>query len=63
VSDSTDVDPVAEAASALQCIVAAVEGRQKLIRLADHSELNWRVVQHYLADPVADSADDEKRIK
>ena len=31
--------------------------------MADRSELGWRVVQHYLADPIADSVDDEKRIK
>lgn len=63
VSESADVDPVNIAASALQRIVAVVEGWQKLIRLADRSELNWRVVQHYLADPIADSADNERRIK
>jgi stalled ribosome rescue protein Dom34 len=57
------VDPVGAAALAFQRIVAAVEGRQKLIRMADRSELGWRVVQHYLADPIADNAEDEKRIK
>ena len=50
-------------ATALQRVVSAVEARQKLIRLADRSELGWRVVQHYVADPIADDADDEKRIK
>ena len=51
------------AVAALQRIVAATEAREKLIKMADRSELGWRVVQHYLADPIADSVDDEKRIK
>ena len=49
-------------ASALQRVVAAVEARQKLIHLADRSDLGWRVVQHYMADLITDT-DDEKRIK
>ncbi len=39
---------------ALQRIVEANEERQKLIKTADRSELGWRVVQHYVADPIAD---------
>ena len=51
------------AVNALQKIVEATEARQKLIKMADRSELGWRVVQHYVADPIADNAEDEKRIK
>ena len=29
----------------------------------DRSDLGWRVVQHYVADPIADDMEDEKRIK
>ena len=36
--------------------------RQKLIRLADRSELWWMVVGEYEADELADDGDDEKRI-
>ena len=59
--DQDDLGDIAVAA--LQRIVAATEAREKLIKMADRSELGWRVVQHYLADPIADSVDDEKRIK
>jgi hypothetical protein len=48
---------------AFQRVVATAEARQKLIGLADRSELGWRVVQQYLADPIEDDADNEKRIK
>ncbi|XP_045166502.2 uncharacterized protein LOC123529945 [Mercenaria mercenaria] len=36
--------------------------RQKLIRLADNSELGWRVVHEYECNPLADNSDDEKRM-
>ena len=61
--EDNSADSVDVLASALQRVVAAVEARQKLIRMADRSELGWRVVQHYMADPIADDADDDKRIK
>ena len=36
--------------------------RQKLIKLADSSELGWRVVTEYEANPLASDSDDEKRM-
>ena len=36
--------------------------RQKLIKMADSSELGWRVVQEYESHPLADDSDDEKKI-
>ena len=36
--------------------------RQKLIKLADSSELGWKVVQEYESHPLADDSDDEKRM-
>jgi hypothetical protein len=58
-----DDEPLDVAIDALQKIVEMIEARQKLIKMADRSELGWRVVQHYVADPIAESAEDEKRIK
>ena len=36
--------------------------RQKMIKLADHSELGWSVVEEYEADELADNSKDEKRM-
>ena len=36
--------------------------RQKLIKLADSSELGWKVVQEYESHPLADNSDDAKRM-
>lgn len=36
--------------------------RQKIIQLADSSELGWRLVKEYEANPIASDSDDEKRI-
>ena len=36
--------------------------RQKIIQLADSSELDWRLVKEYEAHPIANDSDDEKRI-
>ncbi len=40
----------------------ALAHRQKLIHLADRSELVWAVVEEYEADELADDSDDEKKI-
>ena len=37
--------------------------RQKLIRIADRSELRWGVVAKYTADELADDSGDENRIE
>ena len=37
--------------------------RQKLIKIADRSELGWAVVSEYTADELADDSDDEKRME
>ena len=36
--------------------------RQKLIKLADRSECGWATVSAYLADDLADTPDDERRV-
>jgi hypothetical protein len=37
-----------------------VKQREKLIKLADSSDAGWRVVDEYIANPLADDSDDEK---
>ena len=37
--------------------------RQKLIKIADRSDLGWAVVSEYTADELADDSDDEKRLE
>ena len=39
-----------------------VRERQKLIKLADSSELGWKVVQEYVANPIAEDSEDEKKM-
>ena len=41
----------------------ALAHRQKLIKVADRSELGWAVVAEYDADALAADSDDEKRLK
>ena len=43
--------------------LAAIQKRQKLIKLADKSEAGWMAVEEYESDELADDSDDAKRIK
>ncbi|XP_052238527.1 uncharacterized protein LOC127849815 [Dreissena polymorpha] len=43
-------------------VKAMVAHRQKLIRLADESELGWRFVSEYESNPLASDSEDEKRM-
>jgi hypothetical protein len=36
--------------------------RQKIIKIADSSDLGWRVVQEYEANPLADDSEDEEKL-
>ena len=56
------VDSSAALASAKDAL-AAVQKRQKLIKLADKSEAGWLAVEEYESDELADESDDKKRIK
>jgi len=38
----------------------ALATRQKHIKIANRSDLSWATVNHYMADPLADSPEDEK---
>ena len=42
--------------------IELVESRQKLIKLADSSQLGWKVVQEYSSNPIADDSEDEKKM-
>ena len=46
----------------LQRGMALIIRRQKHIKMADHSDNCWAVVQEYKADELADNSDDEKKI-
>eukprot|EP00731_Ephydatia_muelleri_P018538 Em0011g578a len=51
-------DKLEEAGSGRQLIAH----RQKLLKLADHSEYGWSLVEQYEEDALADDSEDEKRI-
>ena len=42
--------------------IGIVEERQKMIKMADPSNLGWQVVQEYEINPIADDSEDEKRM-
>ncbi|MCG7876286.1 MAG: reverse transcriptase domain-containing protein, partial [Candidatus Thiodiazotropha endolucinida] len=42
--------------------IKLLNNRQKLIRMADASELGWRVVEEYVSNPLASDEEDEKRM-
>jgi hypothetical protein len=39
-----------------------VKNRQKVIKLADSSQLGWKVVKEYESNPIAEDSDDEKKM-
>ena len=40
----------------------ALATRQKHIKIANRSDLSWATVNHYMADPLVDSPEDEKEM-
>ena len=65
-----DISSTPAIATAIQCILEAVqkgramkEEQQNLIRLADHSEHGWGVVEEYIVDDLAEDLEDEKQTK
>ena len=67
-SELTEAGPAA--APALQRAMEAIKKgrktiaeRQKLIKIAERSELGWGVVAEYTSDELAEDSDDEKRLE
>ena len=42
--------------------MSLLDYRQKIIKIADSSDLGWRVVQEYEANPLADDSEDERKL-
>lgn len=42
--------------------IKLLNNRQKLVRMADASDLGWRIVQEYVSNPLASDEEDEKRM-
>ena len=52
-----------KALKSLDKVVEALNGRNKLIRMADKSQAGWDIVEEYLTDELASDSGDEKRIR
>ncbi len=53
----------AAAVADLEQVIKDINYRNKLIKLADKSDLGWKVVEEYEKDDLAENSGDEKRIK
>ena len=42
--------------------IKLLNNHQKLVRMADASDLGWRIVQEYVSNPLASDEEDEKRM-
>lgn len=60
--NNVSVEGIAKAKEKLAEGMDIINHRQKIIKIADSSELGWRVVQEYEANPLADDSDDEKKL-
>ena len=58
-----DKEPLQKASNSLDEGIKAIEKRQKHIKVADSSEFGWTTVQHYDCNPLAESAEEEKRLE
>ena len=61
-TDPLSVEAVKKADVSLDEGSKALATWLKHIKIADHSDLSWATVNHYMADPFADSPEDEKEI-
>ena len=60
VADGADQTSLENAKRALQEGEELITQRQKLIKVADHSELGWAVVAEYQTDELAENLDERK---
>ena len=61
-TDSSTSEAVKKAELYLDEGSKALATQQKHIKIADHSDLSWTTVNHYMADPLANGPEDEKEI-
>ena len=63
LSGTVDMDKVVTAKEKLTEGLQIIKNRQKLIKLADSTELGWALVEEYEKNPLAEDSDDEKKIQ
>ena len=61
-SPEFNLETLVNAKSRIEEGIDMIKERQKLIKLADSSELGWKVVNEYVSNPIADDSDDEKKM-
>ena len=61
-TDPLSVEAVKKADVSLDEGSKALATWQKHIKIANHSDLSWATLNHYMADPLADGPEDEKEI-
>lgn len=62
-SDDKEKESLQKVNNSLDEGIKAIEKRQKHIKVADSSEFGWTTVQHYDSNPLAENAEDEKRLE
>ena len=60
---STESSSLVKVKMALDQGMELLAARQKLIKIADHSEFGWRVVAEYEADELTSDSDAEKKLE
>ena len=55
-------ESVKRAKTSVQEGKSLIQQRQKMLKLADSSELGWKVVTEYQTNPLASDSDDERKI-
>lgn len=61
-STTINKEIVESAKSSITEGIELVKNRQKLIKLADSSQLGWKVVKEYESNPIAADLDEEKKM-
>ena len=59
---AAEVKDIPKASKDISEGITLLNHRQKLIKLADSSDMGWKVVKEYEANPLASDSEDEKRI-